>query len=164
MPWCSAVRCKQTQTDLHKGIGTPPNAAIFTVLVPKLRLGLVGGRLVSLTGRPLRGLAASFALFAALILGSLRLGRSGLALRRGATLTGFAFPDVWNVYLPGVGNTLFVVSRLKTSFVVKQNKPAQWLAYWEYPSFLVEIYENAAHSPLGGRYTIYILLFAQSMV
>ena len=43
-----------------------PNAAIFTVLVPKLRLGLVGGRLVILTGRPLRGLAASFALSACL--------------------------------------------------------------------------------------------------
>lgn len=152
MPWCSAARCKQTQTDLYKGIGTPPNAAIFTVLVPKLRLGLVGGCLVILTGRPLRGVAASFALFAALILGSLRLGRGGLILRRRSSFSRRCLSRRGGiVYLPGVGNTLFVVSRRKASFVVKQNKPARWLACWEYPSFLVAIYENAARRPVGRR-------------
>ena len=35
---------------------------------------------------------------------------------------------------------------------------------WEYHSFLVGIYETPPVVPLSGGYTIYILLFAQSMV
>ena len=52
--------------------------------------------------------------------GSLRLGRGGLILHRGTGFDRLHFSRLGGlVYLPSVGNTLFIVSHLKTSFVVK---------------------------------------------
>ena len=52
--------------------------------------------------------------------GSLRLGRGGLILHRGIGFDRLNLSRLGGlVYLPGVGNILFIVSHLKTSFVVK---------------------------------------------
>ena len=140
--------------------------------VPRLRLGLVGGRLVSLgwaapagLGRILRfirllALVRGRSLFRGLVLhcpfpgsgkiyylssrggishagdrglflvlarlrhtlylGGLSLGRGGLILHRGSSFGRLYLSRLGGlVYLSGVGNILFIVSHLKTSFVVK---------------------------------------------
>ena len=55
-----------------------------------------------------------------LFFGSLRLGRGGLILHRGSSFGRLYLSRLGGlVYLLSVGNTLFIVSHLKTSFVVK---------------------------------------------
>ena len=52
--------------------------------------------------------------------GGLRLGRGGLILHRGIGFDRLHLSRFWAlVHLPSVGNILFIVSHLKTSFVVK---------------------------------------------
>ena len=52
--------------------------------------------------------------------GGIRLGRGGLILHRGIGFDRFHLSQLGGlVYLPSVGNILFIVSHLKTSFVVK---------------------------------------------
>ena len=52
--------------------------------------------------------------------GGIRLGRGGLILHRGSSFDRLYFSRLRGiVYLPGVRNILFIVSHLKTSFVVK---------------------------------------------
>ena len=52
--------------------------------------------------------------------GDLRLGRGGLILHRGSSFVRLYFSRLGRiVHFPSVGNTLFIVSHLKTSFVVK---------------------------------------------
>ena len=55
-----------------------------------------------------------------LVFGSLRLGRGGLILHRGNSFGRLYLSRLGGVaYIPGVGNILFIVSHLKTSFIVK---------------------------------------------
>ena len=52
--------------------------------------------------------------------GSLRLGRGGLILHRRISFDRLIFSRLGRIaYLPSVGDILFIVSHLKTSFVVK---------------------------------------------